>query len=118
MEELSMARDILGIIRGHVSPGTEVDVVRVQVGALSGVTPEDLTYSFATLAANTPYKGVRLEITPVPAEGCCNRCGKTSAMDTAEIACPSCKSPDVTIVAGRELRVSEIVGRTSLKGIS
>ena len=109
MHELSMARDILEIIRGHVPPGSAVESVRVQVGELAGILPENLHFCFTSLVADTPFKGVRLEITPVPVRGCCNRCGETSTMSVTEIICPSCKSPDVAVVGGRELQVSEIV---------
>jgi len=118
MHEQSMARDILRIIRGHISDGSEegVALVRVEIGELAGILPETLEVSFRALVAATPFRDVRLEITPVSVSGCCNRCGTTSTMTLAAIVCPSCKSPDVTIVAGKELRVSEIVLREHAKG--
>jgi hydrogenase nickel incorporation protein HypA/HybF len=120
MQELTMARDILEIIRAHVPPGSEggVETVRVQIGELAGIMPENLDFCFQSLLADTPFNGARLEITHVPLTGCCNRCGHTAAMPVTEIVCPSCKSPDVTIIAGRELKVSDITVRDPVRGNS
>lgn len=110
MHELSMAKNILEIVGQHVPKGEErtVESVRLEIGELAGVMPEALAFSFEALIDATAFKGTTLVITRIPITGCCHRCGTTFSMTIGQFVCTSCKSYDVTVVGGTELRVAEI----------
>lgn len=110
MHELSIAQSLLEILRQHVPSADlpHVRVVRVKVGAMAGVIPDSLAFSFTALTSDTPLRGARLEIVHIPFTIRCRECGATSAPDLGIALCPFCGSASTEIIAGTELQFTEI----------
>jgi hydrogenase nickel incorporation protein HypA/HybF len=110
MHELSIARDILDIVRQNIPPGniTNVRIVRMRIGAMAGVVPDSLEFCFQTLAQGTPVEGAELIMERIPLIVRCEACGSESTINETFFICPLCKSQDLTITSGKELEVSEI----------
>jgi hydrogenase nickel incorporation protein HypA/HybF len=111
MHELSIAQNILDIVMRYV-PGEQaaaVRAVRVRVGALSGVVPDSLEFSFEAIVAGTAWESAKLEIHHPAARGRCLRCSTEFQIEEALFVCPSCGDSDIRVISGMELDIMEIV---------
>jgi hydrogenase nickel incorporation protein HypA/HybF len=110
MHELSIAQNILDIVRESVSPHDlpGVRVVKLRVGHLAGVVPDSLDFSFTVLTTDTPLRHARLSIDHIPFAVMCNSCGKSFTNEIGFVLCPTCGGVDTKILSGLELQVVEI----------
>jgi len=107
---MSIAQNIVEIIHQHV-PGAElpaVRAVRLKVGALSGVVPDSLEFSFSVMIAETPLSKATLQIEHIPFTIHCSSCGRDNSPELGVILCPSCGSGATRVASGTELQISEI----------
>jgi hydrogenase nickel incorporation protein HypA/HybF len=110
VHELSFAENIIDIIHQSV-PADELEsvrIVRMKIGALSGVVPDSLEFCFSAISAQTQLAQARLEIEQIPFTVLCNSCRKTFVSDIGFMVCPDCGGAETTVVSGTELQVSEI----------
>ncbi len=110
MHELSVAQEILGIIKQYVpdpKPNT-IKSVKVNIGKLSNILTDSLTFCFDAITSDTPLNGVKLEIIETPVKITCTACNKESEIEPPVFACPICGNNQIRIVSGTELRVDEI----------
>lgn len=110
MHELSIAQNILEIVRQSIPDGDlrDVRVIRLKVGTISGVVADSLEFCFAAAVAGTALAESRLAIESVPFRIRCERCNKEFTNDIGFVVCPECDGTQTTILSGRELQVSEI----------
>ncbi len=106
MHELSITQSIVDLVAERTA-GRTVLAVRVQVGRLSGVVPDALSFCFELAAAGTTVEGARLEIEETEGRLSCADCGAESPAADLVLLCP-CGSADVTVVAGQELTVRAV----------
>ena len=106
MHELSIALSLLeGVTATANQRGFDrVSAVHVRVGALSGIVPDALSFSWELAAEHTVAAGSRLQIEQVPLTVFCERCDseRTPVAGTG-LVCPLCNQPAPQIVHGREL---------------
>jgi hydrogenase nickel incorporation protein HypA/HybF len=81
MHELSIAQNILDIVRESVSPHDlpGVRVVKLRVGHLAGVVPDSLDFSFTVLTTDTPLRHARLSIDHIPFATHAGRASRTKS---------------------------------------
>jgi hydrogenase nickel incorporation protein HypA/HybF len=108
MHELSIAENILEIIREHVADERRVKSVSVRVGAMSGVVPDSLEFSFTAITHDTPLASVRLDIEFIPYVLFCRTCRTEVRPEPGLAICPLCGGNDTRIISGTELQVAEI----------
>ncbi|MBN1504210.1 MAG: hydrogenase maturation nickel metallochaperone HypA [Candidatus Eisenbacteria bacterium] len=90
-----------------------VTAIKVRIGKLSTIVPEALNFCFGFATEDTLAAGAELVIEEVAAEARCNSCGKTFPVTEAYfLLCPSCSSPDTTLLKGQELDLMSIEGET------
>ncbi|HEY5348918.1 MAG TPA: hydrogenase maturation nickel metallochaperone HypA [Candidatus Lustribacter sp.] len=108
MHELSVALSLIeGIQESALSGGFErVLAVRVRVGALSGISPDALRFSWQLASVGTLAADSSLEIEDVPLVVFCAYCEteRTPHPGTGLI-CPECTNVAPTIVRGRDLQL-------------
>jgi hydrogenase nickel incorporation protein HypA/HybF len=110
VHELSFAESIVDIIHQSV-PDEElkdVRVVRLKIGALSGVVADSLDFCFTAISAETSLAQARLEIEQIPFSVLCKSCRKTFVNDIGYVVCPECGGVETTVLSGRELQLTEI----------
>ena len=107
MHELAITRGIVEICEKNAD-GRKVTAVIVEIGALSGVVPEAVEFSFEACASGTVVEGARLIIDRIAARGRCPECGAESAPATYYDPCPACGGYGLEILAGEEMRVKEM----------
>jgi hydrogenase nickel incorporation protein HypA/HybF len=109
MHELSIAWNILEIVRQHAPDGhgTDVRAVRVRIGPLAGVVPESLEFCFQALVRETPLQHAVLQIDRIAIRYHCQDCGTTGELQEPEFRCPACAGA-IRLSGGDELQVVEI----------
>jgi hydrogenase nickel incorporation protein HypA/HybF len=106
LHELAITRSVVDVVVERAA-GRQIATVRLQVGALSGVVPDAMLFCYELVTAGTPLEGSSLEIETVRGTANCRTCGQDFALSDLILLCP-CGSADVSILAGRELRVRSV----------
>ncbi|WP_020410521.1 hydrogenase maturation nickel metallochaperone HypA [Hahella ganghwensis] len=110
MHELSLAENIRDLIveRAATEGFRKVEAVWLEVGALSCVEPDAMTFSFAAVMADTPAQDARLEIISVPGEGQCRQCRHRWQVRELYDCCPECGNFGMDVVQGKDVRVKSL----------
>jgi hydrogenase nickel incorporation protein HypA/HybF len=87
---------------------SRVLVVRMRIGALSGVVTEALRFAFEVLRAGTAAGGAILEIEEVPVACYCEDCGREFEPPPFIWECPSCGRNPCKVTKGREVEIASI----------
>ena len=108
MHELGIANAVLETVRAQAArhPGARLVRVGVRVGALAGVDPEALAFSFQALTAGTTWEKLALDIESCPRRHRCASCGHTFAVPDYRLSCPACGESRTECVGGQELEVA------------
>ena len=110
MHELSIMQSALSMAldQARQAGARQVLVIRLRIGALSGVAPDALQFAFEALAPGTLAEQAELAIEPVPARFWCADCRGEFASDDLFAECPGCHRPSGELRAGRELEVASL----------
>ena len=110
MHEMALTESIVEIAveAARRENAGRVRTIFVDVGALSHVEPEALSFCFDAVSAGTIAEGATLEIARVPGAGWCMDCAKTVSLDERFGPCPTCGGFHVEMTAGDEMRVRSI----------
>ena len=110
MHELSVAKEILGIVNQYLPNPlpNSVKTVRIEVGKLANILTDSLTFCYDALIENTPLSGSKLQIMEQPIKIICASCNKESEIGLPVFACPFCGNNQIRILSGTEIRVDEI----------
>ncbi len=109
MHEMSIAVNIVEIAvqTARQNQAKKINSITVEIGALSGVVPEALTFCFEAATKNTPAEGSKLEIVYLKAQAECTKCGFVFETDQFLNICPKC-GEQVFASGGRQLQVKAI----------
>jgi hydrogenase nickel incorporation protein HypA/HybF len=106
MHELSIAQAIIAIAEQAMpADGQPVSAVGIEIGELSNIEIEALTFAFSIVRSSTILENAELDIHIVKGEGFCTACQSAFPMATYGTSCPCCGSFSIDIVRGREMRV-------------
>jgi hydrogenase nickel incorporation protein HypA/HybF len=111
LHELSIAHSLVeaAAAAALAAGARRVHEVRVVVGALSGVAPDALLFSYDVAAAGTTLEGSRLTIREVPVTIHCPECDLDSPIEGAlQLRCPRCDRPSFDVRSGRELLLESL----------
>lgn len=110
MHELSIMDGALSMALDQASKAgaTQVYVIRLRIGALSGVVPEALQFAFEALTPGTLAEGAQLAIEYVPARFWCSQCAQEFPSEDLFAECPGCHRPSGELRAGRELELASL----------
>lgn len=107
MHEMSLAMNIVALVcdRTRAAGARRVEEVELEVGSLSGVLAEALTFCFAAAAADTPAAGARLLVREIEARARCLACGRDFTTASLVEPCPDCGGYATELIRGREISV-------------
>jgi hydrogenase nickel incorporation protein HypA/HybF len=110
MHELSIMDSALtqALERARDAGARQVQIIRLRIGALSGVVPDALQFAFETLTPGTIAEGAQLAIEDVPARFWCSACAREFQADDFLAECPRCRRPSGELRAGRELELASL----------
>jgi hydrogenase nickel incorporation protein HypA/HybF len=98
----------LALEQAQKARASRVHVIRLRIGALSGVVPDALEFAFEALTPGTPAEGARLAIEHVPARFWCAACTREFQSDDLFAECPDCHAPSGELRAGREMELASL----------
>lgn len=110
MHELSIAQDILTIVRQNVPQEelSNIENINVKIGDMSGVVAESLEFCFQAITSETELAEAQMVIEKIPFALKCNSCGSESTNEFGIRVCPDCSTTDTTVVSGLEMQVTEV----------
>lgn len=110
MHEMSLAEGVLQLVEetARREGAKRVKLVVLEIGRMSSVQPEALSFCFDVVTRNSVLEGAALEIVDVPGAGWCMQCAATMPMIELYGSCPTCGSYQVQPTGGTEMRVREI----------
>ncbi len=106
MHELGIANEILDIAltESERHAAKKVTSIRLRVGVLRSIAPENLSFLFEHLARGTPAEGALLDIVEEPVRVECETCGVSEALSFT-LECPRCKGSVVSVTGGDSLSI-------------
>ncbi|OIP14592.1 MAG: hydrogenase maturation nickel metallochaperone HypA [Comamonadaceae bacterium CG_4_9_14_3_um_filter_60_33] len=110
MHEMSLAEGVLQLIEDAARKDafTKVTTVWLEIGQLSGVEPQAMTFCFDAVTRDSVAEGAKLEIIATPGQGWCMACAKTVPMTEVFGECPDCGGYQLQVTGGTEMRVKEL----------
>jgi Zn finger protein HypA/HybF involved in hydrogenase expression len=108
MHELSIAYDILEIIKPNISDPLSLKRVGVSASALSGISFSSLTFCFNELCRIKGYSNALLDFSIVQVHKVCLQCGTKYECINVETICPQCNSSYCKISHGSTFNVDYI----------
>jgi len=110
MHELSIAQNIVEIIQQRIPEleWNQVTAVRVRIGAVAGIVPDSLKFSFQAITAESALCNAQLSTERVPFRVHCRTCNTNTENEDGFAMCGECESTDIQILSGIELHIVEI----------
>lgn len=106
MHELGITRNIVAIV-GDAAKGRKVRRVTLDIGDLSGVMSEAISFCFEAVARGTPLEGATLDIRRIAGRARCEACGSEFEQATLFASC-RCGSRRLTWLQGEELQIKSM----------
>jgi len=123
MHEFGIGEELVAAVvfeLGRFSPLPRLHRVRVVVGGLRQVVPDNLAFAYEVLSRGTPAAGSELEIETLPLHGECADCGWQGEIIMPVFQCGACGAFAVRTLGGMELYLDalEIEGEGCMDEIS
>lgn len=106
MHELAITEGIVAAVTDKL-PDRKITLVRLEIGALSGVVADSVRFCFDLVTEGTNLEGAKLEIISPPATCRCRDCGGEFEPDLPIVIC-QCGSADVAVLTGADLRILSV----------
>lgn len=106
MHELGVALELVDAIAARAG-GARVQRVVLEVGALSSVLPDALSFCFPLATEGTVVEGAALELRSVPGRARCRSCSRELSLGRASDRCP-CGAYDLEWLSGDGLTIVEL----------
>jgi Zn finger protein HypA/HybF involved in hydrogenase expression len=108
MHELSIASDILDIIKPKITDPLRLKLVSVSATSLSGICFSHLSFCFNELCRIKGYPNATLEIKTTAVHKQCLQCGIEFECVYVDTVCPECSSSYGKITRGSPFNVDYI----------
>ncbi|MBP1741551.1 MAG: hydrogenase nickel insertion protein HypA [Deltaproteobacteria bacterium] len=110
MHEMSIAQSLMEILREEMEKhdAKVLKSVHLQIGQLSAIVPEALSFCFQVMAEGTEMEGAKLVMDVIALRGRCPECRKEFEIEDYHFACPTCGSTRIETIAGQDLAVADM----------
>jgi len=110
LHELSLTQNIveLAIEYARRENARVILSLTIEIGALSGVMAEAVSFAFDVCSQDTMAQGAQLEIRHIPGLGRCMACHEQTEMETLSYVCPACGSLALETLQGQEMKFIEM----------
>lgn len=115
MHETAIVAGLMRIIERHAAQHgvRHVKSVRVKVGRLRAVEPQQLCSCFEMFAEGTVADGAQLIIDVVDVRGRCRTCATEFVIPRYHFECPHCAGKDIDVIQGQELYIESFEANDS-----
>jgi hydrogenase nickel incorporation protein HypA/HybF len=110
MHELTVAGNIISIVASAADEAgiDSVHEVLLEIGLLAGVEYDSLDFALGALTPGTVMEKAAIMIEKPGGAARCLNCGKEFAFESFIGCCEACRSVELQIISGNELRVKSI----------
>jgi len=110
MHEMSIAQSLIDIIQEEMSKNNAKTLrsVRLNVGQMSAIVPDSLSFCFEVIVSGTDMEGARLDMDIIPLKGYCQTCEKEFEIEDYNFTCPFCEGTKIETISGQDLTIVEI----------
>lgn len=110
MHELSLCESVVETLEKEAlaQQFQKVKTVWLEIGALSGVEAEAMSFCFDSVSRGTVADAARLEIIAVPGRAFCEACAGEVFVEQRYDVCPLCGSFPLEIIDGDQMRIKEL----------
>lgn len=110
MHEMSLAEGILKLVEEAAEREgfQRVTTLWLEVGQLSSVEPDALSFCFEAVTQGSLAENAALEIVHIPGQGHCPACHRDTPLATLFDPCRHCGAVPVQVTGGTEMRVKEL----------
>ena len=110
MHELSLAEDMLTTLqeRAKADGFEQVKTVWLEVGKLSHVDAQAMTFCFDAVMSGTLAEGAKLEIIATSGKGQCRHCHQVSQIEHLYAPCSYCGEFGLEVVQGDQIRIKSV----------
>lgn len=107
MHETAIVTGLIRILETHAARhgATHITRVRLKVGRLRAVEPQQLCSCFEMFAEGTIAEGAELLIDELGVRGRCRNCAAEFAVARYRFVCPGCAGSDIEVTQGQELYI-------------
>jgi len=108
MHELALAQQMLHTVVevAEKNGGHPIVSALLDIGAMTHVEPETLSFAFEAVAKDSLAEGCELVIRRIPLTAECPHCSWQGEVDGA--GCPTCDGVGLRVITGREIRLVSI----------
>jgi hydrogenase nickel incorporation protein HypA/HybF len=110
MHEMSIAQSLIDILRDEMlkHDAKALRSVRLNVGQMTAIVPDALSFCFQVATDGTEMEGARLIMEIIPLRGYCSQCEEEFEIKDYAFVCPSCESTKINTIGGQDLSIVEI----------
>ena len=110
MHEMSIAQNLIEIIQEEMTKHNvnTLRSVRLNIGQMSAIVPDALSFCFEVIVAGTELEGTKLIMDIIPLKGYCDACKNEFLIEDYAFACTFCESSNIETLAGQDLSVVEM----------
>ncbi len=109
MHEGSIVAELIRVAEQHAPPAARILRLGVQVGRLTGISPDAMQFYFEVMREGTRCEGARLEVALLPLRGRCGACQQTVTLESEAVwTCAACGQTAVGWENGDELDLREL----------
>ena len=110
MHEMSIAQSLIDILRDEMlkHDAKSLRSVRLNVGQMTAIVPDALSFCFQVITDGTEMEGARLVMEIIPLVGYCGECGEEFEIKDYAFVCPLCDSTKINTIGGKDLSIVEI----------
>jgi hydrogenase nickel incorporation protein HypA/HybF len=107
---MSIAQSLIDIIREEMvkHDAKVLKSVRLNIGQLTAIVPESLSFCFEVITSGTEMEGAKLMMEVIPLRGTCRDCSQAFEIEDYVFECPHCKGTDIETIAGQDLSIVEM----------
>lgn len=118
MHETAIVTGLMRIIETQAARHgtTHVSKVRLKVGRLCAVEPQQLCSCFEMFAEGTVADGAELVIDVIGVRGRCRACATEFDVPRYHFVCPECAGKDIEVIQGQELYIESFEADDSVAG--
>ena len=110
MHEMSIAQSLIDVLKEEMIRHRVkiLKSVRVNIGQMSAVVPDALSFCFGVITNGTDLEGVKLIMDLIPLLGYCNACRKEFEIKEYNFICSTCGSKNIETIGGQGMSIVEM----------
>ena len=107
---MSIAQSLIDILRDEMlkHDAKTLRSVRLNVGQMTAIVPDALSFCFQVVTDGTEMEGARLIMEIIPLVGYCSECEEEFEIKDYAFVCPLCDSTKINTIGGKDLSIVEI----------